>query len=155
MPKGIRNPIEEYRLGSEGGGMGGMGAGKSWPQSITKTPAEARAIERERELVIERKRQQAIAENEASYAARKARGEIKSSFDRTTGTRSAKDYKEKEKTPEFSGEMSMGSPRGRDYGSGDRTPRTSDDYKKGGKVSGASKRADGIAQRGKTRGKMC
>ena len=27
--------------------------------------------------------------------------------------------------------------------------------KKGGKVSGASKRADGIAQRGKTRGKMC
>jgi hypothetical protein len=29
-----------------------------------------------------------------------------------------------------------------------------DDFKKGGKVSGASKRADGIAQRGKTRGKM-
>ena len=27
-------------------------------------------------------------------------------------------------------------------------------YKKGGKVSSASKRADGIAQRGKTRGKM-
>ena len=30
----------------------------------------------------------------------------------------------------------------------------SPDYKKGGKVSSASKRADGIAQRGKTRGKM-
>jgi hypothetical protein len=29
-----------------------------------------------------------------------------------------------------------------------------DSYKKGGAVS-ASKRADGIAQRGKTRGKMC
>ena len=28
------------------------------------------------------------------------------------------------------------------------------EYKKGGKVSSASKRADGIAQRGKTRGKM-
>ena len=28
-------------------------------------------------------------------------------------------------------------------------------YKKGGKVSSASSRADGIAQRGKTRGKMC
>ena len=27
-------------------------------------------------------------------------------------------------------------------------------YKKGGKVSSASKRADGIAQRGKTRGKI-
>lgn len=31
---------------------------------------------------------------------------------------------------------------------------TDSDYKKGGKVSSASKRADGIAQRGKTRGKM-
>jgi hypothetical protein len=30
-----------------------------------------------------------------------------------------------------------------------------EDYAKGGKVSGASKRADGIVQRGKTRGKMC
>jgi hypothetical protein len=28
-------------------------------------------------------------------------------------------------------------------------------YKRGGKVSGASKRADGIAQRGKTKGRMC
>jgi hypothetical protein len=28
-------------------------------------------------------------------------------------------------------------------------------YKKGGKVSSASSRADGIAQRGKTRGKIC
>ena len=30
-----------------------------------------------------------------------------------------------------------------------------DTYKKGGKVNSASSRADGIAQRGKTRGKMC
>jgi hypothetical protein len=30
----------------------------------------------------------------------------------------------------------------------------SDDYSRGGKVS-ASKRADGIAQRGKTKGRMC
>jgi len=29
------------------------------------------------------------------------------------------------------------------------------EYKKGGSVPSASKRADGIAQRGKTRGKMC
>lgn len=28
-------------------------------------------------------------------------------------------------------------------------------YKKGGKVSSASSRADGIAQRGKTKGRMC
>jgi len=32
--------------------------------------------------------------------------------------------------------------------------RMRDDYKKGGKISSASSRADGIAQRGKTRGKM-
>ena len=35
------------------------------------------------------------------------------------------------------------------------TQDNEDTYKRGGKVSGASKRADGIAQRGKTRGKMC
>jgi hypothetical protein len=34
------------------------------------------------------------------------------------------------------------------------TQESSDRYKKGGRVSSASKRADGIAQRGKTRGKM-
>ena len=42
--------------------------------------------------------------------------------------------------------------------SADRASRVNvmgDSYKKGGKVSSASSRADGIAQRGKTRGKMC
>ena len=42
--------------------------------------------------------------------------------------------------------------------SADRASRVNvmgDTYKKGGKVSSASSRADGIAQRGKTRGKMC
>ena len=42
------------------------------------------------------------------------------------------------------------------FGKGE-TPRLSDEwegYKKGGKVSSASRRGDGIAQRGKTRGKM-
>ena len=32
---------------------------------------------------------------------------------------------------------------------------TSETFKRGGKVGSASKRADGIAKRGKTRGKMC
>jgi hypothetical protein len=77
----------------------------------------------------------------------------KYTFDRITGSRSASDRKEKEdKTPEVSGEISFGSPKGRNYDSGDRTPRMSDDYAKGGMT--ASKRADGIAQRGKTRGKL-
>ena len=33
-------------------------------------------------------------------------------------------------------------------------PDTNYEYKKGGKVSSASKRADGIAVKGKTRGRM-
>jgi hypothetical protein len=77
----------------------------------------------------------------------------KYTFDRITGSRSASDRKEKEdKASEVSGEMSFGSPKSRNYDSGDRTPRMSDDYAKGGMT--ASKRADGIAQRGKTRGKL-
>ena len=74
---------------------------------------------------------------------------------RPTGSRSAKDYKEKEDMSKgMSGEMEFGSPRGRNYDSGDRTPRTSDDYAKGGKVSSASSRADGCAVKGKTKGRM-
>ena len=72
----------------------------------------------------------------------------KYTFDRPTGSRSARDYKEKEREAELSGRVDFGRPQSRDYG--DRTPRTSDDYKKGGMT--ASKRADGIARRGKTRG---
>jgi hypothetical protein len=74
---------------------------------------------------------------------------------RPTGSRSAKDYKEKEdKASDFSGEMGFKSPRSRNYDSGDRTPRMSDDYAKGGKVSSASSRADGCATKGKTKGRM-
>jgi hypothetical protein len=72
---------------------------------------------------------------------------------RVTGSRSASDRKEKEdKTPEVSGEISFGSPRSRNYDSGDRTPRMSDDYAKGGMT--ASKRADGCAVKGKTKGRF-
>jgi len=78
----------------------------------------------------------------------------KYTFDRITGSRSAKDYKEKERESEFSGEMSFGLPKSRNYDSGDRTPRMSDDYAKGGKVSSASKRADGCAVKGKTKGRF-
>ena len=72
----------------------------------------------------------------------------KYTFDRLTGSRGAKDHKEKERESELSGRLDFGSPRSRNYD--DRTPRMSDDYKKGGMT--ASKRADGIAQRGKTKG---
>ena len=73
---------------------------------------------------------------------------------RVTGSRSTSDRKEKERTSELSGEISFGSPKSRSYDSNDRTPRTSDDYAKGGKVSSASSRADGCATKGKTKGRF-
>jgi hypothetical protein len=77
----------------------------------------------------------------ADKEAVKANRESGSLSDRVTGTRKAKDYKENGKdstTKEISGEMRFREPRQRsedeyitDYG---RTPRMSDDMKKGGKV---------------------
>jgi hypothetical protein len=81
-----------------------------------------------------------------------AKPKEKYTFDRITGSRSAKDYKEREREPEITGQLNFGSPR---RSSSNRTPMMSDDYSHGGKVSSASKRADGIAQRGKTKGRMC
>jgi hypothetical protein len=81
-----------------------------------------------------------------------AKPKEKYTFDRITGSRSAKDYKEREREPEMTGQLNFGSPR---RSSSNRTPMMSDDYSRGGKVSSASKRADGIAQRGKTKGRMC
>jgi|LauGreDrversion4_2_1035121.scaffolds.fasta_scaffold740803_2 hypothetical protein len=78
----------------------------------------------------------------------------KYTFDRITGSRGAKDHKENardSRTEELSGRMSFEPSYGRDYGG--RTGRTSDDYKKGGKVS-ASSRADGCCVKGKTKGRM-
>ena len=80
-----------------------------------------------------------------------AKPKDKYTFDRITGSRSAKDYKESEREPQITGQLNFGSPR---QSSSNRTPRMSDDYSRGGKVS-ASKRADGVAQRGKTKGRMC
>jgi hypothetical protein len=95
-------------------------------------------------------------------------GNISRIFPRQTGSRSARDYKENAKdstTKEISGELRFREPRQRteneyitDYG---RTPRMSDDMKKGGAVKkmatggSVSKRADGIAKRGKTKGRVC
>jgi hypothetical protein len=104
----------------------------------------------------------------ADKEAIKVNRESGSLSDRVTGTRKAKDYKENAKdstTKEISGELRFREPRQRteneyitDYG---RTPRMSDDMKKGGAVKkmatggSVSRRADGIAQRGKTKGRVC
>lgn len=72
------------------------------------------------------------------------------------GSKRARDQKEYlDKEPELSGKMRFRetSPYD-DYDFGSKTPGFSDDYAKGGKVSSASSRADGCAQRGKTKGRM-
>lgn len=70
------------------------------------------------------------------------------------GSKRAQDQKEfRDKEPEISGKMRFKSAdKYDDYDFGNKTPGFSDDYAKGGSVSS---RADGIAQRGKTRGKIC
>ena len=130
-----------------GGGMGGGGGGMSAKNLVKQGLSQIK---------------------KADKAAIKANRESGSLSDRVTGTRKAKDYKENakdSKTKEVSGELRFREPRQRtedeyitDYG---RTPRMSDDMKKGGAVKkmaaggSVSRRADGIAKRGKTRGKVC
>ena len=82
MPKGLPKRADEVQTLE--GGVGGAGgySSRGWTPNITKTPAQERAIERERERAAELKLEQAKAKDEADYAARKARGEIKSSFER-------------------------------------------------------------------------
>jgi hypothetical protein len=75
-------------------------------------------------------------------------------FDRLTGSRGARDTKEPaDKQSELSGKMRFRESKFDDEVQG-RTPKMSDDYAKGGKVGSASKRADGCAERGKTKGRM-
>ena len=86
------------------------------------------------------------AETSAQQAAKET---AKFPGQRLTGTRAAKDTKEPtEYTPELSGRMRYRQPREDEFFE-TRTPRMSDDYKKGGSVRGG-----GCERRGKTRGKF-
>jgi hypothetical protein len=71
-------------------------------------------------------------------------------------SKQSQDQKEfQDREPELSGKMRFKSPdKYEAFDFGNRTPLTSDDYAKGGSVNSASKRADGIAHKGKTRGVM-
>jgi hypothetical protein len=108
MPKGLRKPMDEMLLGTEGG-KGGVGGGYARARLESMTPKERAALE--------------------TPGKHKGKKEPPNLFEMTDAERAAL-------TPAQL----------RKYGS-DAT------FKKGGKVS-ASKRADGIAQRGKTKGRM-
>jgi hypothetical protein len=112
--------------------------------------------------IIARVAAQAAAKKAAKEAAKEAPSQTKTVsgiIGRKTGSRAARDTKEPtEYTPEMSGNL-------RFRRSGDdeffetRTPRMSDDFKKGGKVKGYASggsvtRADGCVTKGHTKGKM-
>jgi hypothetical protein len=95
------------------------------------------------------------AETSAQQAAKET---AKFPGQRLTGTRAAKDTKEPtEYTPELSGRMRYRQPREDEFLE-TRTPRMSDDYKKGGKVKGYAKggkvRGGGCERQGKTKGRF-
>lgn len=60
--------------------------------------------------------------------------------------------KYKVRNPDYEGDKPRRSPGYREFET--TSPKLSDEYKKGGSVGSASRRADGIAQRGKTRGTL-
>lgn len=61
---------------------------------------------------------------------------------------------EREAADELESAVKLRQSQKRQIDTGEKTNPMGDTYKKGGTVSKASKRADGIAQRGKTRGRM-
>ena len=72
----------------------------------------------------------------------------KTMYHTVTGDKKANDEAEKEYMAAAKREQSIE----RKRNTGETTNAAGDSYKKGGKISSASSRADGIAQRGKTRG---
>jgi len=146
MPKGIRNPREDYPLGSEGGGGGGGGSGggryliqdtktgtyKNYEGYSTASRARNAADKLDNDYGAYRYRVVPYSKaTEGSFEQPKAKRENPNLFEMS-------DAKRAELTP---AQLNK-------YGS-DAT------FKKGGKVSSASSRADGIAQRGKTKGRKC
>jgi len=127
MAKIRPKPVDMELL--EGGGAGGMGGGGGkgslgpWPKDIRLTPAESRAREEAVSAISRSKTppKEVLAAEDAAKAA----------LEKASGKlKSSVDWKRGGKDAEKNVEKGM---------------------KKGGKVSSASKRADGIAQRGKTR----
>ena len=126
MPKGMRNPIEEQRFGTESSGGGGGGGGRMSMTAI----ADKSAIK-----------------NKTNMADEMIAADKKLSMKRELETAQAKPERQKaDKNATVSTEGGVKTTKYPYVGP--------NEYAKGGAVS-ASKRADGIAQRGKTKGRMC
>jgi len=125
MPKGIREPIQELEGGKGFGGMGG-GGGRTMAERIAeRRAAESKALDTDFKRAMGTVAGTGLAAATADYVGDKLQENKK------------KEAVAREAAAELKREGN----------------RTSPGMKKGGQVS-ASRRADGIAQRGKTRGKM-
>ena len=181
MPKGIRNPRDDYPLGSEsGGGMGGGGGGGRMSMSAIADKADMLT----RPKVINAVRPD-IFNRGGQYAVRNIRGPEEIEAIKSSGYMLPKEgARQTQKYFTQTDAMPTGNAVGKDsvirvpIGKvpSDRAVSRKDveiynresgkfeSLKKGGsvkkmasggKVSSASSRADGIAQRGKTKGRMC
>jgi hypothetical protein len=125
MPKGMRNPREEQTLESSGGGGMGGGGGRMSMTAIADKSA---------------------VKNKTNMADEMIAADKKLSMKRELETAQAKPERQKaEKNATVSTEGGVKTTKYPYVGP--------NEYAKGGKVSSASKRADGIAQRGKTKGR--
>ena len=127
MPKGIREPLQELEGGKGFGGMGGGGGGIPRYRTTTKPDPVAQEMEQFQKAGVATVGTAGVGLGAASAMDAPNR--------RAENER--KEKAEREAKAELKREGS----------------RTSPGIKKGGMT--ASSRADGIAQRGKTRGKMC
>ena len=130
MPKGIREPLQELEGGKGFGGMGGAGGGGGGGRGFSLTQQAVRNAEKNKTEVGEE-----ISKLNRQLAMKKELEAAKSKPERQAAEREASVTQEggvKKTVYPYAG---------------------ANEYKKGGAVS-ASRRADGIAQRGKTRGKM-
>ena len=127
MPKGIRNPREDYPLGSEGGGGMGGGGGRMSMSAIADKSATKNKTNMADEMIAADKKLSMKRELETAQAKPERQKADKNATVRTDGGVKTTTYP-------YVGP---------------------NEYAKGGKVSSASSRADGIAKRGKTKGRMC
>lgn len=130
MPKGIREPYQELEGGKGFGGMGGGGGGGGRP------PIAERVAQRMAQIEKDAGDPKKIAAGLAGYMA----GPVLGTVGTIAGTKILQDRRENQQKEKAEREAAA------------ELKRESRGMKSGGMT--ASRRADGIAQRGKTRGKM-
>jgi hypothetical protein len=163
MPKGIRKPMEEMLLGTEGGkGGGGGGVGGTKWSSLPSFRGNASTMDDLRKLTKDTSHlkggAKASADEAKTRAAKRTGVRAAGATAAAEGARTALSSSEAKSKPQQDTEEENFQEVQRILRKVDEDIEAEkyakpDKYKSGGAVS-ASRRGDGIAQRGKTRGKM-